>query len=141
MINKLLGIAKKNREIIAYVIVGGITTVANIVTYKVLFDYCHVANWTANLIAWVVGVIIAYVLSNKFVFLEDEQNRQSELSKIWKFTSARLVTLAIDEAGMIVMVDSLKLNSDFSKIFMNIIVIVLNYIFSKVFVFRSGKKK
>lgn len=139
LINKVM---KKllSREVITYLIAGGLTTVVNFVVYGVLFNYLDVANMVANTIAWVVAVIFAYIVNNYWVFQNDTSSSKKEGEKLVKFFSARIVTLIIESAGMFFFIDVLKLYqyNMIVKGFIAIIVIVLNYIFSKLFVFDKN---
>lgn len=141
LINKVM---KKllSREVITYLIAGGLTTVVNFVVYGVLFNYLDVANMLANTIAWVVAVIFAYIVNNYWVFQNDTSSGKKEGEKLVKFFSARIVTLIVESAGMFFFIDVLKLYqyNMIVKGFIAIIVIVLNYIFSKLFVFDKNTK-
>ncbi len=131
-----------SREVITYLIAGGLTTVVNFVVYGVLFNYLDVANMLANTIAWVVAVIFAYIVNNYWVFQNDTSSGKKEGEKLVKFFSARIVTLIVESAGMFFFIDVLKLYqyNMIVKGFIAIIVIVLNYIFSKLFVFDKNTK-
>lgn len=131
-----------SREVITYLIAGVLTTVVNFVVYGVLFNYLDVANMLANTIAWVVAVIFAYIVNNYWVFQNDTSSGKKEGEKLVKFFSARIVTLIVESAGMFFFIDVLKLYqyNMIVKGFIAIIVIVLNYIFSKLFVFDKNTK-
>lgn len=134
VIDKLL-----TREVLTYLIAGGLTTVVNFVVYGVLYNLLGIANMVSNTIAWVVAVIFAYVVNNFWVFQNDTSSSKKEGEKLVKFFSARIVTLIIESAGMFFFIDVLKLHqyNMIVKGLIAIIVIVLNYIFSKWFVFQK----
>lgn len=71
-----------SREVITYLIAGGLTTVVNFVVYGVLFNYLDVANMLANTIAWVVAVIFAYIVNNYWVFQNDTSSGKKK-EKNW----------------------------------------------------------
>ena len=129
-----------SREVLTYLIAGGLTTIVNFVVYGVLFNYLDVANMVANTIAWVVAVIFAYVVNNYWVFQNETSSSKKEGEKLVKFFSARVITLIIESAGMFVFIDVLNLEqyNMIVKGVIAIIVIILNYIFSKWFVFDKN---
>jgi len=124
-----------NREMISYLIVGAITTLINIIAYHMLCNEWRIENLIANVIAWSVSVIFAFVANDLVVFSTGEK-KNSLLKRGIQFTGARVVSLLIDEAGMFIMVDVLSMNNLASKVCMNVIVVILNYILSKWFIFR-----
>lgn len=128
-----------NRETVLYVVFGAITTLVNILTFQVCFNLLHIETLIANAVAWVLSVLVAYITNKLFVF----QSRTTRLGAFAKelglFFGARLLSFAVDELGIWLMVDVAHLNGLISKIAMNVIVLILNYIFSKWFIF-SGKK-
>ena len=143
---KLKELYKKYEEIINYLIIGGLTTVVSLaVKYALLFTVLDAKNaielQIAVVISWICAVAFAYVTNRIIVF-------KSKSKKIFKeivsFVSSRLLTLGLEMLIMWFFVTLLKLNSDTWVIIWTIVcqvlVIVLNYVFSKLFVFRKGKK-
>ena len=144
--NKCMSIYKKNEEVFNYLIIGFLTTVVNLVTkYLLLFTIFDASNSTqlqaTVIISWIVAVLFAYVTNRKIVFKSKAQNITKELIK---FIEARLATLAIEMVYMWFFVTFLKLDSNKFVIIWTvscqILVIVLNYIFSKLFVFKKKKE-
>jgi Predicted membrane protein len=143
MIKKINQLIKKfcTREIIAYLVAGVLTTIVNIVTYHLCCDILRIENLLANAIAWVLSVLFAYVVNDKFVFIQEKMTPKEEFMKMTKFFGARLFSFFIDEGGMFLLVDLLKVNNLLSKIVMNVIVIVINYVLSKLFIFQTKESK
>ena len=83
------------------------------------------------------GVTFAYVTNRRYVFNSKNKNKVKEISS---FVSARIITLLLDMAIMGIGVSILHLNHSIIKIISQIVVIVLNYVFSKLFVFKEDKK-
>ena len=140
MIDKLINIYKKNKEVINYLIFGVLTTAINLLTYFLLtsiwLDVTKVIELQiANIISWVVAVIFAYFTNRKYVFESDNCNKLKELSS---FFIARLLTLILDMIIMYLGVNILLLNDKFIKIISQILIIVSNYILSKLFVFKKS---
>lgn len=130
---KLMG-----REVFMYLLFGGLTTLINIIVYY-LCTLISIPTGISTTIAFIVSVIFAYVTNRKWVFESKAQGKEI-LNEIWKFFSVRIATYFIDLGLMILLVDTLDWNGLLSKILVNIIVIVLNYIASKLIVFRKKSK-
>ena len=128
-----------NKEIIIYIIFGVLTTVVNLLTYYMLTTTILNPNNSiqlqiANIIAWITCVTFAYFTNKKYVFNSEEKNIKKE---IIKFYIARLFTLFIDMLLMYILVTKLKSNDKIIKIIVQIIIIVANYILSKLIVFKK----
>lgn len=128
------------REVMAYFVVGAITTLINMVAYYCFCSLFGLSNLISNGIAWVLAVVFAYFANDRLVFVETKGGGFSkELEKIKRFFGARIFSLFVDEAGMFFLVEVLFLNNMFSKVAINVIIILLNYILSKCFVFKKSK--
>lgn len=143
MIKKLYKIYKNYEEIINYLIVGFLTTVLSLSIYyisvlTILDPNISIQLQIANILSWIGGVIFAYVTNRKVVFKSVDKNVKKEASK---FLGARLLTLFFDMLFMFLTVTLFKFNDKIMKIISNIIVIVLNYLFSKMFVFLKKSFK
>ncbi|MFA9463034.1 MAG: GtrA family protein [Velocimicrobium sp.] len=124
-----------NREVITYLIVGVITTAINIIVYHILCNEWELENLVANVVAWAVSVLFAFVANDWIVF--SAKSKKNSLIKRWiQFIGARVFSLLIDEAGMFLLVDALSINNLFSKVCMNVIVVLINYILSRWYIFR-----
>ena len=127
-----------NYEMSAYLVAGVLTTLVNIAVFWGLKNIIHIDILAANALAWIVSVVFAYYVNNRYVFLQNKCGIKEESVKILKFIGARLFSFAVDEAGIWLLVGELGINDLFSKVVMNIIVIIINYIFSKLFIFNTG---
>ena len=134
---KLISLYKKYEEIVNYVIVGFLTTVVSLAVYYLcVFTVLDASvSWQlqiANILSWVISVTFAFFTNRKFVF-------KSKSNKIGqegiKFYASRLLTLILDMLFMGITVSILKMNDKIMKIVSNVIVLILNYILSKIFVF------
>ncbi len=139
MKEKMVDLIKKNREIISYLIFGVLTTLINLIVYYALVytilnpDHA-IELQIANVVAWISSVLFAYVTNRKYVFASKNQNKVREITS---FFIARLITLFMDMAIMFVGVTTLKWNDKMMKLISQVVVIVSNYIFSKLFVFKK----
>lgn len=134
----LLGLYKKYREVISYLFWGVCTTAVNIVSYWLCFSIFNIPNIPSTIISWVIAVAFAYVTNRRFVFRSKSQKIFEEVSK---FVGARLLTGFLDVAIMFFAVDVMNWMPIFWKIISNILVIVLNFILSKWFIFTDPSKK
>ena len=120
-----------------YLIFGALTTLVNIVAYSILYYAFHINNATSNIIAWIIGATFAYITNKLYVFNSKVNTKIELLKEILYFYGCRLLTLVIDEAIMIVTVDKFGWNALLMKIIANIIVIILNFVFSKILIFKK----
>ena len=130
---------KKNKEMINYIIVGILTTLVSLVVYyalvlTILNPEDALLLQVANVISWIAAVTFAYFANRKFVF---ESKNEHIVLEAMKFYLSRLGTLLLDMTIMYIGVSLLFYNDKFVKIIVQIIVIIVNYIFSKLFVFQK----
>ena len=123
-----------NRETITYGIFGILTTIVNFVSYEGLYRL-GMTNLTANWMAWVIAVTFAYIVNKWSVFRSRSSTVRAELTKMGKFYGARLVSLGVEQLGMFIFVDKLGIYRWLVKGALSVIVIILNYIFSKLYIF------
>lgn len=140
MINKIKKIYNKYEEIIKYIFIGGCTTIVSLGTYYLcvytfLDPKIKLELQLANIISWVTCVTFAYFTNRSIVFKSKNINK---LKEIVTFFESRLLTLIIDMSLMYIFVSLIGLNDKIMKIIVSIIVTILNYIFSKLFVFKGG---
>jgi Predicted membrane protein len=124
-----------NRETITYIVAGVLTTVVNFFAYHIFCNVMGIENLIANGIAWVVAVSFAYLINDLWVFQAKTVGFWDELVKISKFLGARILSFVIEESGMFLFVDVMKFNNLMVKAVLAVIVIILNYLFSKMFIF------
>ena len=133
-------IYKKHKEIINYLIVGGLTTVISLAVYYIsVFTFLNPENSVqlqiANILSWIAGVVFAYFTNRKFVF---ESKNTNKLNEATKFVSSRVTTLLLDMLIMWLFVTTLHFNDKVMKLISQVLVIVGNYILSKLFVFKKN---
>ena len=127
----------KYRDMIPYMIFGVLTTLVNIAAYWLLAHPLGLSTVPSTVIAWVLAVLFAYVTNRKWVFHSEAKTRNEIIKEGVSFYLCRLGTGVLDWLGMYVMVDVLHWNDLIVKIAVNIVVIVLNYVASKLIVFRK----
>ena len=144
---KIISIYKKYEEIINYIIVGGLTTLVSLASkWILLFTVLDAASalelQIAVIISWICAVSFAYITNRIFVF---KSKSKKILKEIISFFGARLLTLGLEMVIMWFFVTLLKLDSDtwvlIWTIVAQVLVIIFNYILSKLFVFKREKSK
>ena len=126
-------------SVIRYVFFGGCTTLVNLVSFFVLRKLDVELN-IANIISIILAILFAYVVNSKFVFQDKCETLRDHIQPFCKFISARLVTMVIEVGGVWLLVSVMGLNDMIGKFLTQFIVLKLNYIFSKFFVFTTGKR-
>ena len=129
----------KYKEIINYLIFGVLTTVVSLGVYYIcVYTFLNPENVVqlqiANIISWIAGVAFAYVTNRKFVFESKEENKLKEAGK---FVTSRITTLLMDMAIMFIGVTLCKFNDKIIKLISQVVVIVMNYLLSKIIVFKK----
>lgn len=130
-----------NRENVSYLIFGVLTTLINILVYGFCYNTLGIHNLISNVIAWILAVLFAYVVNKLFVFRSVTHGLSQTLHEFALFIGARFFSLGIDELGMWILVNILTVNEIISKIFMNIIVLIINYFFSKTVIFNKNPER
>ena len=137
--DKIKELYKKYKEIINYLIFGVLTTLVSLVVYYAsVLTFLNPENSVqlqiANILSWIAGVTFAYFTNRKYVFESKEKNKLKEASK---FFLSRVTTLLMDMLIMWLGVTILHGNDKIIKLISQVLVIVGNYIFSKLFVFKK----
>ncbi|MDO4979176.1 MAG: GtrA family protein [Candidatus Saccharibacteria bacterium] len=141
---KIRKLISKYWEIITYIIFGVLTTVVNVVVYWLFAEVWHIPNMVSWAVAWIASVAFAYVTNRKWVFDSKAKGFKEISAEIVKFVGARVFSGGVDALIMWVAVDLLSMNNMVWKIIANIVVIIMNYVLSKLIVFKkkvSDKKK
>ena len=111
----------------------------NLVSFFVLRKLKVELN-VANIISIILSILFAYVVNSKYVFQDKCETLRDHVQPFCKFISARLVTMVIEVGGVWLLVSVMGLNDMIGKFLTQFIVLILNYVFSKFFVFTTGKK-
>lgn len=152
---KIKDLIIKYREIILYFIFGVLTTVVNLATFwaftKIFGEKLYLLN---NGIAWVAGVVFSFVTNKLFVFDSKSWEIKTSVKEFIAFVGARLFSLGVEEGGMWFFIELLNFGEKSLSFFgitvsgqilakfpLAVIVVLLNYFFSKFFIFRKNKDK
>ena len=125
---------KLDKELILYVVFGAFTFFVNLISYFFFANLLGINYLISNAISWSLSVLFAYVTNRTWVFESKSPNILKEMSL---FFGGRIFSGIVDMLLMYTFIDLLVFNSTISKIVVQIIVIVLNYIFSKLIVFKD----
>ncbi len=136
---KLVSLCRKYREQISYLIVGGLTTAVSLASYWIvtktfLNPEDPLQLQAANVISWICAVAFAYFANRRYVFRSTEENRLLEASK---FVLSRVATLLMEMGIMGLGVSVMGINDRAVKLAAQVIIIIANYVFSKLMVFRK----
>ncbi len=127
----------KHEEIWNYLIVGALTTVVNVVVYAIFTKLLSIHYMVSTVIAWILSVLFAYVANKKVVFKSKVKDRKDLWKEIENFFQFRVLSLFLEMGSMYLLVSLLSVQDLLSKILVNIMVIIANYFFSKLFVFKK----
>lgn len=125
-----------NKEVILYLIFGVLTTLVDFIIFYISNKTLKIHYVIATCLAWIFAVLFAYITNKIFVFSAIE-NKNNIFKEIFYFFSLRLISLVLSIIFMVIMVDFMFIPELISKILVNIFVVVANYFFSKLFIFKS----
>ena len=125
---------KLDRELVLYVVFGALTFFVNLISYFFFANLLGINYLVSNGIAWFLSVLFAYVTNRTWVF---ESKSPDILKEMSLFFGGRIFSGVVDMFLMYAFIDLLVFDGSISKIVVQIIVIVLNYIFSKLIVFKK----
>ena len=137
MSEKIKQFFQQHKELVLYIVFGALTTAVNYVVYLPLYNLLHLSAAISNGIAWAAAVLFAYVTNKGFVFQSNDWSWKVILPELWKFTLCRVGSGAAETLIIYITVDYMDLNGNVMKLLTSILVIILNYIASKLLVFRS----
>lgn len=132
-------ILEKYKEVIMYLIFGVLTTVVNILVYYLFKNIFNIDYLISNIIAWILSVLFAYITNKIWVFEKKTAGINELIKEIVSFFSFRVLSGILDMGFMYITVSLLHFNDNLMKIIANIVVVILNYIFSKLFIFKKGE--
>ncbi len=144
---KLMSLIREvvSKETVLYIFFGVLTAVVNLTTLSLLIKFIDIL--IANVIAWVAAIAFSFIANKLFVFKSKGKSFKAVLAEILSFAGARVLTLSIEELGLLVLIKWLHLDVPLTlpfvsgeiviKVIVSILVIVINYIFNKFLIFRK----
>ena len=131
--DRIKELMKKYRELITYVFWGGMTTVVNYIVYFACTKLLGIEYLISNVIAWVVAVIFAFWVNKIYVFQSYGRDKKTMLHEFGTFVSARVLS-GVLETGMMALFVSVK-------IIASVLVVIINYVLSKLVIFKKQKEE
>lgn len=132
---------KKYEEVINYLIFGFLAFVLSIVIFYIFANMVGLNEQIANIISWIICVIFCYFTNRIFVFKSKTKEAAGMIKEFVDFVLARLATLIIENAILFVMIELLSINNMISKLVGQVVVIVTNYILSKLWIFKKKPER
>ena len=126
----------KYKEVLLYLFFGGCTTLVNIISFMIIRLF-GLEIYLSNGLAWFISVVFAFVTNKLFVFESKGIGLKKSIKECLYFFACRLLSLVFDMGLMYLMIDILNINELVSKIVSNIFVIIINYVFSKMIIFKK----
>ena len=124
-------------EILSYLIFGVLTTVVNYLVYLPAYNLLGWSAALSNAVAWVVAVTFAYLTNKPFVFKSHDWSAKTVIPELTKFVGCRVASGAAETLILLLTVDILRWNGNLWKLLTSVLVVILNYIASKLVVFRK----
>jgi putative flippase GtrA len=137
MVVKLKELLHRHYDILVYLIFGVMTTAVNYIVYLPCYNLLHLSSAVSNVIAWAAAVAFAYVTNKPFVFHSHDWSAKTVVPELTKFIGTRLGSGGLETVILLIFVDILSMNGNLWKLLTSVLVVVLNYIGSKLLVFRK----
>lgn len=134
---KFKEILKKHGDILSYLFFGVLTTAVNYVVYLPCYNLLGLSAAVSNVIAWVGAVAFAYVTNKPFVFKSHDWSAQTVVPELAKFVGCRVGSGVLETAIIFLTVDCLSFDGNVMKLVTSVLVVILNYVGSKLLVFRK----
>lgn len=136
---KIREIIYKNKEILLYLIFGGLTTLISLFTFYLFNVVFEINEHIANVVSWVAAVLFAFLTNRGIVFNSKTTTTKAFLEQMVKFYAGRIATLLAEEVIIFIFITKLGFNSMAVKILAQVLVVVLNYVISKTLIFKKSR--
>lgn len=137
MFKKIWALVEKYWDILSYLFFGVLTTVVNYVVYLPCYNVLNLSAVASNAIAWVIAVAFAYLTNKPFVFRSHDWSAKTVIPELTKFVGCRIGSGLAETLILLLAVDIMGWNGNIWKLLTNVLVVILNYIGSKLLVFRK----
>ena len=132
------GLYFEYKEVINYLVFGGLSTVVNFVSYFIFARIVSIEQVTSSGLSWFCAVLFAYITNKLFVFESKTNNKKDFFKEIVSFFACRVLSGILCDVGTFaLMINVFGINDIIAKIVTQIMVIILNYVFSKVIIFKK----
>lgn len=137
MFEKIRALIEKHWDMVSYLFFGVLTTVVNYLVYLPLYNLLGISAAVSNIIAWAAAVAFAYVTNKPFVFKSHDWSMKTVLPELGKFVGCRAASGGLETVLILLTVDILGWNGNIWKLIISVLVVILNYVSSKLLVFRK----
>ena len=137
MIRKIRELVEKHWDIVSYLFFGVCTTIVNYLIYIPCYNFMDMSATVSNMIAWVVAVAFAYLTNKPFVFKSHDWSAKTVVPELTKFVGCRIGSGVAETIVLCLTVDLLGWNGNIWKLVSQVMVTVMNYVASKLLVFRK----
>lgn len=137
MIRKIRELVEKHWDIVSYLFFGVCTTIVNYLIYIPCYNFMDMSATVSNMIAWVVAVAFAYLTNKPFVFKSHDWSAKTVVPELTKFVGCRIGSGVAETIVLFLTVDLLGWNGNIWKLVTQVMVTVMNYVASKLLVFRK----
>lgn len=137
MIEKVKALLLKYYDLITYLVFGVLTTVVNYLVYLPCYNVLGLSASVSNVLAWAVAVAFAFLTNKPFVFRSHDWSAKTVIPELIRFLGTRLGSGALETVILFVAVDLLSWNGNVWKLVTSVLVVILNYIGSKLLVFKK----
>ena len=134
-----VGIYRKYQEGIDYLFWGGVAFVLSMVLFYIFANMMMIEEQIANVITWIICVIFTYITNRTFVFRSKTTGIKAIIKEFTEFTTARLATLVLENVVLFICIDVLFWHNMLAKLVGQFLVIVSNYVLSKLWIFKKEK--
>ena len=128
---------RKHWDVLSYLFFGVLTTVVNYVVYLPCYNLLGLSAAVSNAIAWVFAVAFAYLTNKPFVFKSHDWSAKTVFSELVKFVACRIGSGVLETVLLLITVDWMDWNGNIMKLITSVLVVVLNYVGSKLLVFKK----
>ena len=137
MFEKIRALVMKHWDMVSYLFFGVLTTVVNYLVYLPLYNLLGISAAFSNILAWVAAVAFAYVTNKPFVFKSHDWSMETVLPELGKFVGCRAASGGLETALVFLTVDVCGWDGNVWKLIISVVVVILNYVSSKLLVFRK----
>ena len=140
MVEKIKNLIYKHWDILSYLFFGVLTTLVNFLVYFPCYNWLGMSASVSNVIAWIFAVIFAFLTNKPFVFKSHDWSLKVVGPELVKFVGCRVGSGVLETLIIWVFADGLAWNGNWVKIITSVLVVVLNYVGSKLLVFRTKEQ-
>lgn len=137
--SRIVEMVKKHWDALIYLVFGVLTTVVNYLVYLPCYNLLHWPAAASNAVAWVTAVAFAFLTNKPLVFHSHDWSKETVLPELARFVACRLASGAMETFVLLVTVDFLGWSGNVMKLIVSVLVVIVNYVGSKLLVFKNNR--